>query len=222
MTRGLPEDLDVGGLLARMEQTLSDVDKLLADLPEDVGKASTVTSAPGEATDASGSIRVVLTPDWVPRSIEVGPEWRRRVGCEGFAGAVTEACLFAAATLHAATAPPRTDGPHRDGGPGLHGSSAAPDETNILIRPLEDVLTDITRATLDPDAYPAPPAPAGGRPANGRLALSVSLLGTVRCAANPDWVNRQQHHDLNRVLAAAVADIRANLPGGTRPPADGR
>jgi hypothetical protein len=201
MTRGLPDDLDVGGLLARMERTLSDVDKLLADLPDDVGKASTVTSAPGEATDASGSIRVVLAPDWLPRSIEVGPEWRRRVGCDGFAGAVTDACLFAAATLHAATVPSRV---------------------NVLIPPLEEALTDIAWATLDPDAYRAPPAPAGGPPANGRLALRVSLFGTLRCAANPDWVNRQEHQDLNHALAAAVADIRANLSGRSRPPAAGR
>jgi hypothetical protein len=222
MTQGMPDVQDVAGLLARMEQTLSDVDKLLADLPDNVGRASTVTSAPGEATDASGSIRVVLAPDWLPKSIEVGPEWRRRVGCEGFAGAVTDACLFAAATLHAATAPPQADGPHRDGRPGQHGPSAAPDVTNILMRPLEDVLTDLAAATLGPDAHPTPPTPAGGPPANGRLALSVSLLGTVRCAANPDWVNRQEHQDLNHALAAAVADIRANLPGRTQPPSAGR
>ncbi|MBO0868437.1 MAG: hypothetical protein J2P15_07715 [Micromonosporaceae bacterium] len=186
MSQGPPDGLDFAAVRARMEETMAEVDRLLAELPQE-HRAQKAPWPPGEATDASGTVRVVLAPDGLPRSIEVDPRWRRTVGCDGLAGAVTEACLFAAGTLAESTAD-------------------QPAGSNILNRPMEEAFAAMGRNSAA-GAGGVDPGGAGG----ARLALTVTLLGTVACTANPDWVNLQNDEDLNVALAAAVADIRANL-----------
>jgi hypothetical protein len=164
-----------------------------------------------DVTDPSGQVRVVLAPDGLPERIELGDDWRRVVGAEGFAEAVTRACRSGAedrsGTLEAAMTgsgwvdraaavmayiggegPEPPDLPRR--------SQAA---TVGAPRQLAEVLVDLM---AEPGKYTG----VGG---HGRLSLTLELTGAVTCAADPEWVGRQETDELRDALTSALASLHA-------------
>jgi hypothetical protein len=223
------------------------VEKLLADLPDADGPVPAERAGPpDEVTDMTGSIRVRVARDGLPASIEVGPDWRRAIGCDGFAGAVNAACMMAAG----AAAEDRVGSPGENFLAQLENLSAVVDQAlgwvsrGVMprevtgmealrsidemqamwdaagIRPpgrLEEAQDDALRAF---DATGTPDAaqalPDFDTPANGRLSLTIIMSRLVTCAANADWVNMQDHHSLTEALRTALAAARAEQGGMRR------
>jgi DNA-binding protein YbaB len=235
---GLPDDLptDLGddlldhkfldGVLLRLhrrQQALPALEDLVADLRGQLGGHA-------EGRDATGAVRVVLAPDGVPETITVDADWRRLVGAEGFAEAVTEGCQNAAlAGLAGGTTPEMDrlvrradelmaylsgDGPPPPGMP-LAEPRATPVETIGPERPLwtaaaaESILAELDGVGSVDDVVRAAKQGYSGSAGNGRLTITLSAAGTVGCEADPDWVGRQDADELNRALASALNSLQA-------------
>ena len=196
--------------------------------------------------DDGGTIRVVLAADGLPESIQVGADWRRAVGSEGFAAAVTGACRAAgearwaawAAALERKGLRPKLDEVMAY----LSGNGPAPSFASTPSAPVASVapvqaapphpvgerrreFDQLVNAMKDFDPDGDPPIVGTGTAARGRLSLAISFDRTVTCEADPGWVGEREADELTAALAVALAEARAGfpvnlLPDLAGPPAD--
>jgi hypothetical protein len=213
--------------VARLQQGFLALSQLFAAPGEPAPAEETVPRQRSEATDATGTVRVVVAPDGLPESITVGEDWRRTVGSEGFAAAVTEACRNAAAAQALSEPEPPAGPVERDGADRLdrakeivafvEGDPRADlppvDLEEINPRPLSSIIEEALRAA---DAVSAMAAswvpeevPPNEAPAGHRLSLAVAPFGLLSCTADPAWVGRQETADLEEALAAALRFVRS-------------
>jgi hypothetical protein len=246
-----PENPDFAAASSRIDEAIASVEKLLAELPEPQQQPGAQEAGPpDEVTDVSGSIRVLLAADGLPRAIEVAPDWRRTVGCDGLADAVNTACVFAAAAGRAPGPAEPTGRPNDDllaevakisaavdqaldwaSRGTAPRDSTAPDGLREMweaadLRPgrVDEFMDQVLRASEAAErSGQAPMETDISSPANGKLSLHIEMFGVVTCAVNPDWVNQQDHESLNAALASALAAARAEHgPAEHRPsPAGG-
>lgn len=216
-----PDDDDVA-LLARLRHVLPAMHAL-------VDQASGHDRGPTEATDATGTVQVRLDGGRQPTAVTVSADWRRAIGAEGFADAVTEAfrnAVFGSFEAAAAASGPARPDPERlmerIGSYVAYVNGDGPQPSDLPARmpralPVEQdrdafsSLADDMYAAVDATgglsgALPAAEEPVG-EGAQGRLMLTGALL--VTCAADAEWVNRQDTADLNHALAAALGSLRA-------------
>jgi hypothetical protein len=188
-----------------------------------------------EATDATGTVRVVVATDGLPESIEIGEDWRRTVGSEGLAAAVSEACknaVFASAEGDATPVaePVETDREavleradqivaYVEGAGPLPPGVATLDIAQVHPRSLSRIVDELLQAADAVDSlgtqWVMEEPPSDG---HGRISLTVGPFGLVSCTADPDWVGRRETTELMDDLAAALRSARsrhASSPGVT-------
>jgi hypothetical protein len=163
-------------------------------------------SGPATGRDAREAVTVVLADDGLPKSMEISQDWRRLVGAEGFAAAVTEASEKAAeARLTASTAdtPPWTGPVTAPPNPppvsrSMHFTSWMIDD---VIRAFEATkgLAERNRRGITLTASAA----------LGQLTLTEGTIGNLVCEADSGWVGQQNTESLTAALATAVASLRA-------------
>ena len=196
---------DGGGWLEQVER-MTRADPLLRHLSQ---QADELAPARYELSHADAVVQVTLGRDGLPELIRIGPGWRRSIGAEGFADAVTAACrqareehreLWSRALDH-------------DGWPARFSQALA----YVLGRgALPEFAGRAGHAQAGRSGNGAGPAPfesSGGAAALGRLTLTVTLAREVTCVADPDWVGRQEAEGLSEALASALAQARAGFAG---------
>ncbi|MFF5180444.1 hypothetical protein ACFY2Q_20655 [Micromonospora sp. NPDC000316] len=190
-------------------------------------------SAPEQvvATDATGTVQVVLGADGSTESIAVATGWRRRLAAEQLTAAVLEACEAAAVERMAAVsealpdagADPGADRPFAEPGPVAPADPLPADMREQVDRaqprPLDELVEDVLRAADNIDEYAAlsPIAVTGtGTDASRQIVVTVSRAGLLSCEAEPYWLDTQGGADLTAALTEAVAAARADLADATR------
>jgi hypothetical protein len=175
-----------------------------------------------EATDRTGTIRVILGPDGLPESLSVEAGWRRVLGCERFATAVGEAAREALdardlAGLQAMRQA-RPDGPiprddHRAPAVSRGTDPQRPRPAVVPTRPLVEVLAEAFDVMHDMTQRltKAEPPSATGSAGIGRLVLTLTPDGALSCTADPHWVSDQEPAELTDALNRALASARAEL-----------
>jgi len=173
-------------------------------------------------SDASGVVTVSLGAAGLPERIDLDDGWRRAVGVDDFAAAITQACGGAhrarfdatdadsgwMAEVSAVLAYIDGEGPEPRSLPQGEGTHTA----SPHLPDLSGLLADVVAADLMEDAGRAaeagPPRYCGSAGA-GRLTLTLDATGKLICEADPDWVGRQETRDLRDALASALAGLHA-------------
>lgn len=176
-------------------------------------------------TDATGSVHVTLAADGMPEAITVDEDWRRLVGVDGLAQAVTEAWQTAALTSVESLDSPAAQSlsPHVDailaylGGdgpppPGMRVGSPPPttdddDGESVGQQWPSDVLDEVNRV-IDRLGSEGADHTRKGSGAHGRLTLAVTATEGVVCEVDAEWLHRQDTQSLNEALASAVLSLR--------------
>jgi len=174
-------------------------------------------------SDPSGAVTAVLGADGLPERIDLDEAWRRSVGTERLAAAVTQACTGAiqanldmvatteqsgwAARLSAVFAYVDGKGPEPPDLPAAGSTRASP-----FMPDLSGLLADIVASDLAEGAEAvaqAGPPQYSGSAAAGRLTLTLDAAGQLTCAADPAWVGRQETQELRDAIATALAGLHA-------------
>jgi hypothetical protein len=210
-------------LYDRVLTTLQRRQRAMRALGQLISEAQAYTGGVSEGTDGTGTVRAVVAADGMPQAITVDPEWRRRVGADGFAAAVTQACAVATTTGIGALASLNLDGLVKraddflqylsgNAGPpaGLHEDASdtrASDGPRWTAEVADFVLADLAAyGAVDRPGDPAEQRCVGSAE-HGRLTLTFGGETPLRCDADPDWVGRQSTDDLNSALTAAVRSL---------------
>lgn len=211
----MTEPDDDRAFLERIRRGTAALRALMAERPG----ASGITGS-----DASGAITVALGEDGLPERIDLDDGWRRAVGAEGLAAAVTRACggatqarfdVMAAASqsgwtarVSAAFAYIDGEGPEPPGLPSADDAQAASPYVPELSGLLADIVASDLAEGTDAVARAGPPQYSGSAGV-GRLTLTLDATGKLTCEADPDWVGRQETQDLRDALASALAGLHA-------------
>ncbi|GAA3734483.1 hypothetical protein GCM10022225_16070 [Plantactinospora mayteni] len=193
-------------------------------------------TAPGrvETTDRSGTVRLVLGPDGLPESIDVGQDWQRTLGSESIGAAVTEAGRAAVekraehwsealdertkSETGESTGTPDELEPYADA---LRQSvnSMMESAARITPRPLDAVLREFNDVLSEPfDPADMEPPQGTGVTGFGKLTLTLRSDGTLSCAVDPHWAAELSAEELTEELNRALASARAELPDGIAAP----
>lgn len=208
----------------RYQRMAPTVDALMAE-------ATAVVPHRVSASDGTATIQVVLGRDRLPESMGVAADWRRRLGLERFASAVTQACRAAADERAAQWLQALED---RDW------QSSFEEVRRHIDDGLDEDPAPSTRPEIHlppPDITPSPPprpmsvlametlqavnalelpdqAPVegdedlAGSAARGNLILSFTPDGGVSCQVDVDWLARQEADDLTEALNRALMSAR--------------
>ena len=193
--------------------------RVAAELREVLEDAAGQVPARVDGVDRSGAIRVVLGPANVPESIEVMPDWPRRLRATAFGAAVVQAARAATAARETAWLRAVTDrkfeaavdrldgdvGGEPPGRPPRDPDAAARRDAGAEVRELLAAARD-ARASAD-----GPAVRGVGSTGSGAVELVVTPAGLESCTADPDWVSRHSGRDLTDALSAALAAARDDL-----------
>jgi hypothetical protein len=174
------------------------------------------------ATDETGTVRVVFAADGLPQLIQVGADWRRTVGGDGLAAAVTTACARAGRSYDAKIGD-ATDGSGwvaRFNEVVRYIASIGPPPPGLVAPPPLPETPDVSMSMARLHALEEVSAALGspedvvnrmhvGTGAAGRLRLTLAEWGAMTCDADPDWLRRTESAEIEQALAAALADLRA-------------
>jgi hypothetical protein len=169
---------------------------------------------PGPVTgrDGAGAITVVLADDGLPELIRVDPDWRRLVGADGFAAAVTRAGANAVDAYDDATLEVDPDtGPPRSVEAVAHRERPPIWPMHFTSWMLEDLSRGFQATKLLAERRRR--GPLVGTAALGRLTLTFGPAGAMVCAADGAWVAQQETAGLASALATALASLRAARAG---------
>lgn len=211
----MTEPEDDRAFLERMRRGNAALRALMAERPGSGG----ITG-----NDPSGAVTAVLGADGLPERIDLDDAWRRGVGSERLAAAVTQACNGAiqanldvvaaaepsawAARLSAVFAYLGGEGPEP---PDLRAADHAP-AASPYMPDLSGLLADIVASDLAERAEAvaqAGPPHYSGSAAAGRLTLTLDAAGQLTCAADPEWAGRQGTEELRDAIATALAGLHA-------------
>jgi DNA-binding protein YbaB len=215
---------------------LHELRRYAAGLRDSIAQAQATAPQRAEATDGSGTVRVVLGSDGLPESIHVDADWRRRLDAAVFGDAVVEA--FQAAVGERLAAWSRSLD-----GEGLRSRAERLRADSDDQRPIEatdplppamrdavagarpralDVLAEDMMRALDSVGELATASPlvvtGSGSSGSGHLAVTLSKAGLVSCTAQARWVSQQSGSVLTTALGEALAEARADLAAAVEAP----
>ncbi|MCX4746689.1 hypothetical protein OG455_14370 [Kitasatospora sp. NBC_01287] len=219
-----------------MDDILRDLQHLnthLAGLRSALAATQEALPRRAEGTDRSKTVTVLIGPDDLPLSIEVGPDWSRRLRPAELGGAVVEAGQRAvvqrlagwqeeagrAAWQAVPSELPDGGGPVAEPpvaeAPPADLTALLGDLSQVAPRPLEELVEDVLDSL---DQAAAPPAPVEGRGSDqaGRLTLVLSPGGLTACELDESWAAERSSAELNRALARALAQAHSGLADALR------
>jgi hypothetical protein len=163
--------------------------------------------------DPTGAVVVVLDSRGLPESIDLAPNWRRLVGAEGLAAAVTQAGHHAVEARNEADAPQLRAWLHEVT---EAVANAHPEDAPVRSMPSHftperaELISRAFEATLRLEERRLRGAAGGGTVGQGRLTLSLDDQDCLVCEADAEWVGRQDPDELSVAFDSALASLRAD------------
>jgi hypothetical protein len=195
-----------------------------------LGAAQRAAPPGAEGFDATGTVRARVAADGVPESVDLGPNWQRRVPPERLGHAVVEACTAAAQRRMELWNQALSDGGWREefervkaadeapaaGNGALAPPVPAPALPDVTPRPLDELVEEMLNAVDRVDEIAAQPGgPQGtGTGAHGKVSVTVSRTGMSSCVVDPQWSMYLDADTVTAALGEALTAARADLAAG--------
>jgi DNA-binding protein YbaB len=211
------------------EDPLADLHQLqsyTAGLQRMMAEAQAAAAHEAAATDSTGAVRVALGGDGLPTSIDIDPDWRRRIRSAELGRAIVAAAAAAGERRLDAWTATLADRGWQDRADALRTSQARGENTaldelgptarreleDVRPRDVNEVMRDLigTLNSIDLHAT-AEPARGVGSTAYGKLVVTLSAERLEAVTVDSYWAEQCSPAELNDAMRVALEHARAEL-----------
>jgi DNA-binding protein YbaB len=188
------------------------------DLQEKMSRLQDAAPERTEGTDQSGTVRVVIDRDGIPKSIQVGAHWQDKIHPQALKAAIVEASQQAThrrgevwSRILELSDQSAKSGHNSPSTSYPDSADMGPSPMAFAPRPLGQIADDLLKMLDQVLSSPLPEAQSREVAPDRELTLTLAPGGQLSCTIDAPWASRQSDGQLNQVLGTALNSARQRL-----------